>query len=302
MNLRDLDYILAVAETGHFGAAAKRCHVSQPTLSMQVRKLEEELGVVLFERGPRGATPTPGGRDVLAQARQVVDAMARLKEVARARIDPLAGTVRLGVIPTSGPYLLPLLLPALRARFPALRLHLREAMTASLLEALRRAELDAAVLSPPFESQGLVVEPLAEEAFLVALPPDHPLASATVLEPAALRGETVLGLEDGHCLRAQSARVWEQIGLDPGHEIEAASLESLRQMVSAGLGCAVIPAFAGRGPFAQGAPIALRPLRGLRPSRTLALTWRRSDPRAAALLRLAVALRAAIPATDGEAG
>lgn len=300
MNLRDLDYILAVAETGHFGAAAKRCHVSQPTLSMQVRKLEQELGVVLFERGPKGATLTPGGRDVLAQARQVVDAMARLKEVARARIDPLAGTVRLGVIPTSGPYLLPLLLPSLRASFPSLRLHLREAMTAGLLETLRRAELDAAILSPPFEGQGLVVEPLAEEPFLVALPPDHPLASATVLEPAALRGETVLGLEDGHCLRAQSARVWEQIGLDPGHEIEAASLESLRQMVSAGLGCAVIPAFAGRGPFAQGAPIALRPLRGLRPSRTLVLTWRRSDPRAAALLRLAVALRAAMPAPDGE--
>ncbi len=301
MNLRDLDYILAVAETGHFGAAAKRCHVSQPTLSMQVRKLEEELGLVLFERGPRGATPTPGGRDVLAQARHVVDALARLKEAARASIDPLAGTVRLGVIPTSGPYLLPLLLPALRAGFPALRLHLREAMTASLLEALRRAELDAAVLSPPFEGHGLVVEPLAEEAFLVALPPDHPLAACPVLEPAALRGETVLGLEDGHCLRVQSARVWQQIGLDHGHEIEAASLESLRQMVSAGLGCAVIPALAGRGPFAQGAPIALRPLRGLRPSRTLALTWRRTDPREAALRRLAAALRAAIPETNREA-
>jgi LysR family hydrogen peroxide-inducible transcriptional activator len=296
MNLRDLDYVLAVAETGHFGAAAERCHVSQPTLSTQVRKLEAELGAALFERGSRGAVPTEAGRAVIAQARAVVDAAARLRELAAGRRDPLAGVVRLGIIPTSGPYLLPHLLPVLQRRFPALRLYLKEAMTAHLLAQLLRADLDAAILSPPFDTAGLELHPLGEEAFLVALPPSHPLAAAPAIDSAAIAGETFLTLEEGHCLRDQTAAICRRLGLVPHHEVQASSIESLRQMVSLGVGCALVPAFAGKGPFAAGAPIALRPLADAPGSRELVLAWRRSHPHGPALRTLARAIGETIAA------
>lgn len=296
MNLRDLDYLLAIAESGHFGAAAERCHVTQPTLSMQLRKLEGELGVVLLERASRGAVPTAAGRRVIAQARLVVDAAARLREIAQGSQDPLAGAVRLGVIPTSGPYLLPHLLPALQRRFPRLRLYLKEAMTAHLLDQLRRADLDAAILSPPFDTTGLDQHRLGEEAFLIALPPGHRLAAAAVVDGAALAGETFLTLEQGHCLRDQTALICRRLGLEPHHEVEASSIESLRQMVSLGVGCAIVPAFAGKGPFAQGAPIALRPLGGAPGSRQLVLAWRRSHPHGGALRTLAAAIGETIAA------
>lgn len=296
MNLRDLDYVLAVAETGHFGAAAQRCHVSQPTLSTQVRKLEAELGAALFERGSRGAVPTEIGRAVVAQARQVVDAAARLREIAHGARDPLTGVLRLGIIPTSGPYLLPHLLPALRQRFPRLRLYLKEAMTAHLLGQLHGTGLDAAILSPPFDATGLELQALGEEAFLIALPPEHPLATAGRIGSAALAGETFLTLEQGHCLRDQTALICSRLGLVPHHEVQASSIESLRQMVSLGLGCAIVPAFAGKGPFAQGAAIALRPLADGAGSRQLALAWRRSHPHGAAMQALARAIGATIAA------
>lgn len=296
MNLRDLDYVVALADLGHFGDAAQRCNVSQPTLSMQIRKLEEELGVALFERGARGAVPTPAGTAVIVQARAVLAEVAKLREVAKATTEPLAGSLRLGVIPTSGPYLLPHLLPALKRRWPRLRLQLKEAMTAKLLEQLHRSELDAVILSPPIDERGLAMADLGEEPFMIALPPEHRLARQSELRPEELAGETVLMLEAGHCLLEQSSALSRALDMRPHDEVQAASVESLRQMVSIGLGCAIIPAFAGRGPFAAGSSIALRPLSDRAASRRLALAWRRAWPRPDAMHDLADTLRQAVAA------
>ena len=296
MNLRDLDYMVAVADTGHFGEAALRCHVSQPTLSTQVRKLEEELGVAVFERGSRGTTPTAAGVALIAQARVVLGEVAKLRELAQATTEPLAGRLRLGVIPTSAPYLLPHLLPALKRRWPQLRLQLKEAMTARLLDQLHRSELDAVILSPPFDERGVSTAEIGEEPFMIGLPPDHRLARQNELRPGQLAGETVLMLEAGHCLLDQSSALAKALQLRPHDEVQAASVESLRQMVSIGLGCAIIPAFAGRGPFAAGAPIALRPLGGRGASRRLTLAWRRAWPRPDAMVELAQTLREAVAA------
>lgn len=296
MNLRDLDYVVALADLGHFGDAAQRCNVSQPTLSMQIRKLEEELGVALFERGAKGAVPTPAGTAVIAQARAVLAEVAKLREVAKATNEPLAGSLRLGVIPTSGPYLLPNLLPALKRRWPRLRLQLKEAMTAKLLEQLHRSELDAVILSPPIDERGLAMADLGEEPLMIALPPEHRLARQPELRAEELAGETVLMLEAGHCLLEQSSTLSRALDMRPHDEVQAASVESLRQMVSIGLGCAIIPAFAGRGPFAAGSSIALRPLSDRAASRRLALAWRRAWPRPDAMHDLAETLRQAVAA------
>ena len=267
---------------------------ASPRSRPRFRKLEGEIGVVLFERGAKGAVATAAGRAVIAQARVVVDEVLRLREIARAGDDPLATRLRLGVIPTSGPYLVPHLLPMLRARFPRLRLQLREAKTTRLLELLHGADLDAAILSPPFDLRGLELAELGEEVFLIALPPEHPLAGRARLTCAELAGEPVLTLEDGHCLRDQTAAICQEIGLCPDLEVQAASIESLRQMVSIGAGCAILPAFACKGPFAHGAPVVLRPLDRLQSSRRLSLAWRRTDPGGPALRRLAEALAEAV--------
>lgn len=300
LNLRDLAYLVAVAETGQFGEAARRCHVSQPTLSMQLKKLEERLGAPLFERGPRGAVPTLLGARIIAQARVVLREVERLVELARGESDPFAGTLRLGVIPTSGPYLLPLLLPGLKRAHPKLRLLLREATTARLLLQLNQGELDAAILSPPFDARGLVSAPIGREAFVVALPPAHPLAARAQLAPQELTGEPLLLLEDGHCFRDQALRLSERLGLTPHAEVRASSIESLRQMVSAGTGLALLPAFATVGPFAQGAAIVVRPLDHPEAARTLALVWRKSSPLGPALMQLAEELRQLLDAAAGD--
>ncbi|MDX6749998.1 LysR substrate-binding domain-containing protein [Geminicoccaceae bacterium 1502E] len=302
MNLRDLDYLVAVAETGQFALAARRCHVSQPTLSMQLRKLEEELGLVLFERGPRGAVPTAEARPVVAQARLVLEEVGRLRELARSGGDPLSGTLRLGVIPTVGPYLLPQVLPAVRKAHPGLRLLLREAPTARLLDELASGELEAAILSPPFDERGLVALGLGRERFLMALPSGHALAGLAEIPPEALAGETVLMLEQGHCFREQAMGLCTRLGLRPGHEVEAGSVESLRQMVSVGLGMALLPELATAGPFAQGAEVAIRHLAHEDAARELALVSRRSFPHRAALEAIASLLAGPLRDAPPRAG
>jgi LysR family hydrogen peroxide-inducible transcriptional activator len=303
MNLRDLDYIVAVAETGQVGLAAERCHVSQPTLSMQLKKLETELGLALFERGARGAVPTERGRAVIAQARVVLEAAARLKELAAEGAEPLTGILRLGVIPTVAPYLLPHALPAIHAQLPRLRLHLREAVTRRLLEQLLDAELDAVILSPPFEARGLASAPLGHEPILVALPAGHPLAARGAIAPAELAGLTVLLLEDGHCFKDQALRLCTRLRMRPLHEVEAASIESLRQMVSIGMGLGLLPALATQGPFAAGtaASVVVRPLAEPMAARELVLAWRRGFPRMALLERLVPLLAAVLGAERAAA-
>src|SRR5260221_761342 len=201
MNLRDLEYAVSLAIDGRFGRAAERCHVSQPALSAKLAKLEDELGVQLFERGGRVATPTVGGRVLLQQAKIVLDEVERLKEQARATRDPLAGPLHLGVIQTVGPYLMPRLLPLLRRSYPALKLLLHEERTAALLARLRAGALDAAILSLPLDGEDLRWETLLIEPILLAVPRDHRLAGQAEIAHAALADEALMLIEDGHCLR-----------------------------------------------------------------------------------------------------
>ena len=284
MNLRDLEYAVCLAGEGQFRRAAARCHVSQPTLSVQIAKLEDELGVQLFERGPRSPTPTVNGRELIRQAQIVLDEVERLKALARSGQDPLQGPFHLGVIPTAGPYLLPLLLPALRQRWPQLQLLLREELTAGLLDRLRAGSLDAAILSLPLDGADLRWEPLLTEPILVALPRHHPLAVRAQVAPGALSTEPVILLEDGHCLRDQSLAGCDAVGLSHRREdVQAAGLESLRQMVMAGIGVALVPELATLAPFRAGQLAVYRRFAPPEPTRELVLAWRTSFPRGDAL-------------------
>ena len=294
MNLRDLAYAVSLAADGHFRRAAERCNVSQPTLSAQIAKLEDELGVQLFERGPRGATPTLSGRALLQQASVVLDEVERLRELARAAHDPLVGPFQLGVIPTAGPYLMPRLLPLLQANWPALKLHLREDRTDVLIERLRAGTLDAAILSLPIDAEDLRMEPLMDERMLLALPAAHPLAGTLRIRHEALTEAPVMLLEDGHCLRDQTMAFCRSTGLGARSDIQAASLETLRQMVMAGIGLALVPALAAEPPFGLGPMAVYRRFEDPEPRRTLVLAWRRSFPRGDALRGLAKALAGAL--------
>ncbi len=274
MNLRDLRYVLAVAEHGHFGRAAEACGVSQPTLSVQLRKLEELLGVVLFERGSKAAAPTAACERLLDHIRAAVAGADSILSVARDLRDPLAGRFRLGIIPTLAPYLLPLVFAPLREALPALEVEPWEDQTAALLDRLRAHELDAVLVctelpGPEFGSRALFDEP-----FLAALPPEHHLAARAVVDEAALAGD-VLVLADGHCLRDQTLSACGQSGV-PGGPLRAASLSTLLNMVAAGYGTTLVPGLAAGQ--AEDAGIVLRPLAaGSR--RTVRLGWRVSYPR-----------------------
>jgi LysR family transcriptional regulator, hydrogen peroxide-inducible genes activator len=297
MNLRDLEYAVCLASEGQFRRAAERCHVSQPTLSAQIAKLEDELGVQLFERGPRAATPTINGRAIIRQAQIVLDEVERLKALARAGQDPLQGPFHLGVIPTAGPYLLPRVLPVLRKRWPQLRLLLREEQTAALLDRLRVGSLDAAILSLPLDGDDLRWERLLDEPILVALPRDHRLAARKRIAPRELTSEPVVLLEEGHCLRDQSLSICEAAGLNNRRDdVQAAGLETLRQMVMAGIGVALVPELATLAPFGADGLAVYRRFTLPKPKRELVLAWRRSFPRGDALQELARGLRGALTA------
>ena len=297
MNLRDLEYAVCLAGEGQFRRAAARCHVSQPTLSTQIAKLEDELGVQLFERGARAATPTVNGRALIRQAQVVLDEIERLKALARAGQDPLQGPFHLGVIPTAGPYLLPLLLPGLRQRWPQLQLLLREEQTAALLDRLRAGSLDAAILSLPLDGTDLRWEPLLREPILVALPRRHKLAGRARVAPDALASEPIILLEEGHCLRDQSLAVCDAAGLTQRRDdVQAAGLESLRQMVMAGIGIALVPELATVTPFGASDLAVYRRFAPPEPTRELVLAWRRSFPRGDALQVLASGLREVVSA------
>lgn len=291
MNLRDLEYAVSLAADGQFRRAATRCHVSQPTLSAQIAKLEDELGVQLFERGTRAATPTVNGRAIIRQAQIVLDEVERLRALARAARDPLSGPFHLGVIPTAGPYLLPRLLPALRARWPQLQLLLREEQTAPLLERLRSGALDAAILSLPLDGDDLRWEKLISEPILLALPRDHPLARRKRIPQGALASEPIILLEEGHCLRDQVLSICAAAGLGNRRDVQAAGLETLRQMVMAGAGIALVPELATVEPFGAGELAVYRRFEQPEPTRALVLAWRRTFPRGDALQELGRELR-----------
>jgi LysR family hydrogen peroxide-inducible transcriptional activator len=282
MNLRDLQYLVALAETRHFGRAAARCHVSQPTLSAQLRKLEDYLGVALIERRPRQVALTAAGAAVIQRARRMLQDADDIRALAHASQDPLAGQLKVGLIPTLGPYLLPRVMPRVAQALPKLALLLHEYQTAPLVQRVLDGELDLAILALPADTKGLQTRSLFAEAFLVAMPEKHRLASRRRLKTADLAGEKLLLLEEGHCLREHALEVCTRIGTEE-QEFRATSLETLRQMVASGLGITLLPRLSAEGPFASARGLAVCPFAPPAPSRMVGAAWRRSSSRAAAI-------------------
>jgi len=288
MNLRDLKYLVALADHRHFGRAAAACFVSQPTLSTQIKKLEDELGVPLVERAPRKVMLTPAGREAASRARGIVAEVEQMKEAARRSQDPEAGTVRLGIFPTLGPYLLPHVVPRIRERFPQLELLLIEEKSDQLLRQLREGRLDAAVLALPLHDDQLHTEFLFEEPFVLAVPGNHALSKRTSLTLDELSEQRLLLLEDGHCLRDQALDVCHLAGALEKSEFQATSLETLRQMVAANVGVTLLPLLAVKPPVARSENVQLIGFDAERPpSRRIGMVWRRSSAMNDFLERLA---------------
>ncbi|MEZ5235696.1 MAG: LysR substrate-binding domain-containing protein [Acidimicrobiia bacterium] len=295
MNLRDLEYLVALAEHRNFGRAAAACYVSQPTLSAQIRKLERELDVALVERDQRRVLLTPAGEQVAAQAAVVLRGVDDLRHLARLAADPETATIRIGTFPTSGPYLLPHIMTTLRSRFPRLELLLAEAKTEALLQDLRSGSLDAAVLAMPVTEDGLDCSTLFDERFVLAVPEGHPLASGEDLLPLdVLGGEDLLLLDEGHCLRDQALSVCELAGAHERRGFRATSLETLRHMVASGTGVTLLPELAVRPPVPLSEGVVLRRFAAPEPSRTLALCWRSSSPLRPLLGEVADVIRKAV--------
>jgi LysR family transcriptional regulator, hydrogen peroxide-inducible genes activator len=287
MNLRDLKYLVALADHKHFGRAAAACFVSQPTLSTQIKKLEDELGVALVERAPRHVMLTPAGRDAAERARGIIAEVEQMKEAARRTQNPEAGTVRLGIFPTLGPYLLPHVVPRIRERFPQLELLLVEEKTDVILRQLREGKLDAGVLALPLHDDQLHLEFLFEEPFVLAVPEGHTLAKHEALSMRDLAHESLLLLEDGHCMREQSLDVCHLAGASEKTGFRATSLETLRQMVAANVGITLLPLLAVKPPVAPSRDVQLLPFRDPPPTRRIAMVWRRSSAMSEFLSKLA---------------
>jgi LysR family hydrogen peroxide-inducible transcriptional activator len=287
LKLKDLRYLVAVADQRHFGRAAARCFVSQPTLSAQLKKLEQALGVQLIERAPSNVSLTAVGEEIVARARRILEASDEVVALARSHHDPLGGRLRLALLPTIGPYLLPRVAPAIRRALPRLELRLYEYQTAPMLERLRGGELDVGILALPVELNGLESRELYREAFVVALPERHPLAAHETLRAGDLKGETLLLLEDGHCLRDQALEVCSRVGVREPQDFRATSLETLRQMVATGAGVTLLPELAVRGAYRSARGVALRPFARPAPVRHVGAVWRKTSARRAAIDALA---------------
>jgi LysR family transcriptional regulator, hydrogen peroxide-inducible genes activator len=283
MNLKDLKYLVALADTGHFGKAAERSFVSQPTLSAQLKKLEEYLGVKLVERQPKNVQLTEVGRQVVVRARRMLDEGDEIVALARSNTDPFAGKLKLGLIPTIGPYLLPRVMLKVRKALPHLGLMLYEYQTEPLLRRVRDGEIDMAILALPVGHDGMESRALYQESFTVALPANHPLAAKSTIKVADLKGHTLLLLEDGHCLRDQALEVCSRIDVREAEDFRATSLETLRQMVIAGLGITLLPETAVEAPFNLQRGLAIRQFAKPTPSRTVGAVWRKSSTRSAAV-------------------
>lgn len=285
MNLRDLRYLVAVADLRHFGKAAEACYVSQPTLSTQIKKLEEFLGVQLIERNNKQVMLTPVGAEVVERARRVLHQVDDLIELCRASRDPLSGEIRLGFIPTIAPYLLPYLVPVLRERLPRLKPYLYEDQTARLVERLRRGEVDAALMAVPVDAPDLRYVELFAEPFLLALPVDHPLTAKERVTLDDLKEHRLLLLDEGHCLRDQALDICNMAGVRHEDEFRATSLETLRQMVASGAGITFLPELSAHANAANpnAAAIVLRRFESPQPRRQMALYWRKGSAREAAV-------------------
>ena len=276
MNLRDLRYLVALADLKHFGRAAAACFVSQPTLSTQIRKLEEELDVTLVERAPRKVLLTEVGSEIAARARGVLNEVEQMRALARRTRDPEAGTIRLGIFPTLGPYLLPHVVPKLRERFPRLEVLLIEEKSELLLRQLREGKLDAAILALPLHDDQLHEHFLFEEPFVLATPTGHALGKRKLLKIDDLANQNLLLLDEGHCLRDQALDVCQLSGAGEKDGFRATSLETLRQMVSANVGVTLLPVLSVKPPVSPSPNLQLIAFKGVVPSRKIAMVWRRS--------------------------
>lgn len=292
--LRQLQYLKFLAEQGGFGRAAEAAHVTQPTLSAGIQELERTLGAPVVDRARSGVILTAVGEEALRRAHVILNEAEELMQAAKSAGKPFTGRFRLGVIPTIAPYLLPRALPALRKRFPDLRLFLREDLTQRLLTGLKAGQLDAALIALPFDTTGLGWAHVADDELLAAAPEDHPWARATKVTPSAADTGDLILLEDGHCLRDH---VLAACGLKPPRATDddegfaATSLATLVQMVGSGLGVTFLPAMAVDAGLARAAPIVVRPLAVARPSREIVVVWRAGSSRAAEGRLLAEVLR-----------
>ncbi|GAB4169183.1 MAG: LysR substrate-binding domain-containing protein [Wenzhouxiangellaceae bacterium] len=295
MNLRALHYLVMLADIRHFSKAAERCHVSQPTLSTQIRKLEDELGVQLVERAPRKVMLTAVGEEVVARARSLLAEAEAIKGIARRARDPHSGTLRLGVFPTLAPYYLPHVVPNLRRQYPRLVLRLFEEKTEDVLDMLHKGQLDAGLLAMPIEDEQLVARPLFDEPFVLAVNEHHRLAQRDHVQIDDLRNEELLLLEDGHCLREQALEVCKLAGAHEQLDFHATSMETLRHMVAAGTGITLMPVMSIKPPVAHTDGLVCRPFKAPPPKRRIALIWRKSSALGAFFEELAGLLEAIDP-------
>ncbi len=277
MNLRDLHYLVTLADLRHFSKAAEACHVSQPTLSTQIRKLESELEVQLVERAPRKVMLTPIGEEIVERARHILRDAEQLKQHAKKRRDPASGMLRLGLFPTLAPYLLPHVVPQIRTRYPHLALQLFEEKTADILRMLQQGKLDAGILALPLPDDTLQYRILFEEPFVLAVPSGHPLANKRNIKTEDLRSSSLLLLEEGHCMRDHALEVCQMAGAHEEMDFHATSMETLRQMVAANAGITLMPTLAVKPPIAQTDNVIIRTFSPPAPKRVIAMCWRKSS-------------------------
>jgi LysR family hydrogen peroxide-inducible transcriptional activator len=300
MTLTELKYIVAVARQKHFGHAAEACYVAQPTLSVAIKKLEDELGVIIFERGGTEISTTPLGAQIVAQAERVLEQTAAIREIAQQNKNPLVGQLRLGIIYTIAPYLLPQLVKNMIEQVPQMPLILQENFTVRLVELLRQGDLDAAIMALPFPEQGLTVQALYDEPFVVALPKHHAWADRSSIAAQDLKSETMLLLGNGHCFRDQVLEVCPEMsrfsttGDGIARTFEGSSLETIRHMVASGIGITVLPRASVSNMQVKDGMLRYVPFTEPTPSRQVVLAWRKSFTRSAAI----EAVRQAVMACD----
>lgn len=288
MNIRDLRYFLAVAELEHFGQAAEQCYVSQPTLSGQIKKLEEELGVMLFERTNRRVMLTEVGANIANSARRILHEVDSIHEIAKSSHDPLSGKFRLGAFPTLSTYIFPSLVPKIKQAMPNLRLILIEEKTAMLIDKLRHGEIDAALLALPVQDNFLISHKLFDDKFYLAVPTDHKLKKHKTISQKTLRKHKLLLLEEGHCLRDQALEVCKFHGIGEEQDFKATGLETLRQMVKAGTGITFIPEIARQH---DETGICYIPFKKPSPTRTIGLVYRKTTARQQVMQKLIKGLK-----------
>jgi LysR family transcriptional regulator, hydrogen peroxide-inducible genes activator len=283
IKLKDLRYLVALADERHFGKAAQRSFVSQPTLSAQLKKLEGYLGVQLIERQPKQVSLTEAGAQIVARARRILEASDEMLALARTHRDPLAGKLRMALLPTIGPYLLPRVAREIHKALPRLELQLYEYQTGPMLEKLSTGQIDLGILALPVEMEGLEARQLYKEPFSLAVPAQHRLAKKKEVKIEDLKDETLLLLEDGHCLRDQALEVCSRVGVQEKQDFRATSLETLRQMVATGVGVTLLPELASRSGYGNARDVVLRPFVEPQPVRYIGAIWRKTTARRPAI-------------------